>query len=102
MWKACFVGLQRPRQGHWSANTAIHLIRHQKTIAPSWPEKNTDVGAPQLSVRNKLASELAATFGVTFNEKQLQNFPSIKAARWCERPADLIALLHRISAPTAC
>ena len=32
MWKAFYVERQRPRQIHWSANTAMHLSRHRKAI----------------------------------------------------------------------
>lgn len=60
-------------------------------------EAYSDVSAAQTSFRNDFSTKIAALFGITFTEKQMRSFPSIRAAQWSGKLPELLSLIKSIS-----
>lgn len=60
------------------------------------PDVYPDVGPTQVVLRDHLATTITEVLGVTFTDKQLRGFPTIKAAVWVPRAPDLLAAVRKL------
>ena len=61
------------------------------------PEVHREMSAVQISLKEEFAAEVSALFGLAFTEKQLRNFPSIKASQWINKLPELVSLIRSLT-----
>ena len=84
---------------HVKTRGLFHLGRNgdiQIYFAYWHPENNPDIGPEQIQLRDHLSEEISKLFGITFNDKQLRGFPSIKATQWMHKLPEFIGLINRL------
>lgn len=64
-------------------------------------DRYKDITETQSEAKNRFANELQRLTGTTFSEKQLQNFPTVKAEQWSGKAAEIAELINAISAKHA-
>lgn len=62
------------------------------------PDSYPDIGPIQVALRDNFALGLQQLLGISFSEKHLRGFPTIKAAQWTPRVNDLLGLIKTIAA----
>lgn len=59
----------------------------------------SDIGPAQVALRDTFAQNLQRLLGIQFTEKQLRNFPTVKAAQWVGKASELVSLIKQIATP---
>lgn len=61
------------------------------------PDAFSDIGADQVAFRDTFAQQFQLLLGTQFTEKQLRNFPTVKAAQWAGKASELVSLIKQIA-----